>query len=425
MAGSVHLIDRRLNGGNKSATNRQRFIRRYKEQLKRAVGDMVDKRSITDIDSGGEVNLPSRDIAEPTFRHGPGGDRETVHPGNREFSSGDTIQRPRGGEGGGGGSEAGEGEGTDSFVFTLSREEFLDIFFDDLELPNLVRNYLGAVQQKKMVRAGFVVEGSPTNLSVPRTMKSSLGRRVALSAPIRRELEAAPAALAQARAQPAEAAEIERLDAQVAEIEARLKRVPFLDDLDLRYRHRVFVPQPVARAVMFCLMDVSASMDERKKDVAKRFFTLLYLFLSRKYEKVEIVFVRHTDNAEEVDENTFFHDPKSGGTVVLSALELMHEIQAERFPVGQWNIYAAQASDGDAFGSDAGKSARFLGEKIIPACRYFAYVEVPDGQDARQSSLWVEYDTLTAAAPNFAMRRVCERDEIYPVFHELFKKETA
>jgi uncharacterized sporulation protein YeaH/YhbH (DUF444 family) len=425
MAGSVHLIDRRLNGGNKSATNRQRFIRRYKEQLKRAVGDMVDKRSITDIDSGGEVNLPSRDIAEPTFRHGPGGNRETVHPGNREFSPGDTIQRPRGGEGGGGGSEAGEGEGTDSFVFTLSREEFLDIFFDDLELPNLVRNYLGAVQQKKMVRAGYVVEGSPTNLSVPRTMKSSLGRRVALSAPIRRELEAATAALAQARAQPAEAAEIERLEAQVAEIEARLKRVPFLDDLDLRYRHRVFVPQPVARAVMFCLMDVSASMDERKKDVAKRFFTLLYLFLSRKYEKVEIVFVRHTDNAEEVDENTFFHDPKSGGTVVLSALELMHEIQAERFPVGQWNIYAAQASDGDAFGSDAGKSARFLGEKIIPACRYFAYVEVPDGQDARQSSLWVEYDTLTAAAPNFAMRRVCERDEIYPVFHELFKKETA
>ena len=425
MAGSVHLIDRRLNGGNKSATNRQRFIRRYKEQLKRAVGDMVDKRSITDIDGGGEVNLPARDISEPSFRHGAGGSRETVHPGNREFSPGDTIQRPQGGDGGGGGNEAGEGESTDSFAFTLSREEFLNIFFDDLELPHLVRNYLGAVEQKKMVRAGYVVEGSPTNLSVPRTMKSSFGRRVALSAPIRRELEAATVALADARAQPADADEIARLESALAEIEARLKRVPFLDDLDLRYRHRVTVPQPVARAVMFCLMDVSASMDERKKDVAKRFFTLLYLFLSRKYEKVEIVFVRHTDNAEEVDEDTFFHDPKSGGTVVLSALELMHEIQAERFPVGQWNIYAAQASDGDAFGSDAGKSARFLGEKIVPVCRYFAYVEVPDGQDARQSSLWVEYDTLSATARNFAMRRVCERDEIYPVFHELFKKETA
>ncbi|MCA3149695.1 MAG: DUF444 family protein, partial [Rhodocyclaceae bacterium] len=119
------------------------------------------------------------------------------------------------------------------------------------------------------------------------------------------------------------------------------------------------------------------------------------------------------------------HDPKSGGTVVLSALELMHDIQVERFPAGQWNVYAAQASDGDAFGSDAAKSARFLGEKIVPVCRHFAYVEIPDGQDARQSSLWVEYDMLTATAPNFAMRRVCGRDEIYPVFHELFKKETA
>lgn len=425
MAGSVHLIDRRLNGGNKSATNRQRFIRRYRQQLKRAVGDMIDRRSITDIGGGGEVNLPARDISEPSFRHGPGGNRETVHPGNREFSPGDTIRRPQGGGGGGVGGEAGEGESADTFVFTLSRDEFLNIFFDDLELPHLVRNYLGAVQQKKMARAGYVVEGSPTNLSVPRTMKSSLGRRVALSAPIRRELDAAAAALAEARVRPSDAAEIERLEMQVADIEARLKRVPFLDDLDLRYRHRVFMPQPVARAVMFCLMDVSASMDERKKDVAKRFFTLLYLFLSRKYEKVEIVFVRHTDNAEEVDENAFFHDPKSGGTVVLSALELMHEIQVARFPADQWNIYAAQASDGDAFGSDAGKSARFLGEKIAPACRYFAYVEVPDGRDARQSSLWVEYDTLASTTPNFAMRRVCDRDDIYPVFHELFRKETA
>ena len=425
MAGSIHLIDRRYNSGNKSATNRQRFIRRYKDQLKRAVGDMVDQRSITDIDGGGEVNLPARDISEPSFRHGQGGNRETVHPGNREFTPGDTIQRPQGGEGGGGGSEAGEGEATDSFVFTLSREEFLNIFFDDLELPRLVRNYLGTVQQKKMVRAGYVVAGAPTNLSVPRTMKNSLGRRVALSSPIRRELDAALNALGEARGRAGAQDEVSRLEAEVAELEARLTRVPFLDDLDLRYRHRVYVPQPVARAVMFCLMDVSASMDERKKDIAKRFFTLLYLFLSRKYEKIEVVFVRHTDNAEEVDENTFFQDPKSGGTVVLSALELMHQIQAERFPMSQWNIYVAQASDGDAFGSDAGKSSRFLGEKIIPVCRYFAYVEIPDGQDARQSSLWVEYDTLTATAPNFAMRRVCERDEIYPVFHELFKKETA
>src|SRR5690606_14271177 len=203
----------------------------------------------------------------------------------------------------------------------------------------------------------------------------------------------------------------------------RAKRVPFLDDMDLRYRHRVAVAAPVARAVMFCLMDVSGSMDENKKDLAKRFYTLLYLFLSRKYEHVDVVFIRHTDNAEEVDEQTFFYDPKSGGTIVLSALELMHEIVQERYPPSAWNVYAAQASDGDSFGADAGKSARFLDENLLPARRYFAYIEIPDSQEARKRSLWAEYEQETA--PHFAMRRIYERGEIYPVFHDLFKKETA
>ena len=162
---------------------------------------------------------------------------------------------------------------------------------------------------------------------------------------------------------------------------------------------------------------------EGKKDLAKRFFTLLYLFLTRNYEHVELVFIRHTDNAEEVDEETFFHDPKSGGTVVLSALELMHDIIVERFPSSEWNIYAAQATDGDAFGADAGKSARYLSENLLPLTRYFAYIEVLDEDEVRRSSLWVEYER--ESAPHFAMRRVRERSEIFPVFRDLFKKELA
>jgi hypothetical protein len=181
----------------------------------------------------------------------------------------------------------------------------------------------------------------------------------------------------------------------------------------------------VARAVMFCLMDVSASMDEEKKDLAKRFYTLLYLFLTRKYEQVELVFVRHTDNAEEVDENTFFHDTQSGGTVVYSALALMHQIIAARYPASGWNIYAAQASDGDAFGADAGKSGRFLREVLLPLTRFFAYIEVPDSFRGSGSSLWAGYEELAGGEPNFAMRRVTSRQHIYPVFRELFAKETA
>jgi len=418
----THLIDRRLNARNKSAVNRERFIRRYKEHIKRAVKDMVADRSIKDMVQGGEVKVPAKDISEPGFRYGQGGDWEGVHPGNREFVAGDRIPRPSGG-GGGGGSQPGRGESVDDFVFSLSRDEFLNIFFDELELPNLMRTAFADVEHKKLVRAGYVKDGTPSNLSVPRTMKTALARRIALGGSVRTELEEAHVELARALREGEPSDRIAALEAHILELEARLRRLPFLDDVDLRYRHRVAQPAPVARAVMFCLMDVSASMDERKKDLAKRFFTLLYLFLDRKYEKVEVVFLRHTDEAEEVDEDTFFYDQRSGGTVVLSALELMKTVCTARYPRTEWNIYAAQASDGDAFGADAGKSARFLQEHLLPITRYFAYIETPEEESMRRSPLWVEYEELEEA--NFAMRRVMAPQEIYPVFRELFSKERA
>lgn len=417
------LIDRRLNGRNKSAVNRERFLRRYKDQIRKVVRERISERSIEDMEQGTEVNLPVRDIAEPRFRYGRGGDHETVHPGNKEFQSGDEIDRPQG-AGQGSGGDPGEGESVDQFTFSLSREEFMNLFFDDLELPNMARSQLGDIAQTKWRRAGFTTTGSPSTLSVARTMRASLARRVALGLGAKRELESARQALDAAEQQEGlDEATREALAKAVTDGEARMRRVPFLDEIDLRYRNRVAEAIPVARAVMFCLMDVSGSMDERKKDLAKRFFTLLYLFLSRKYEHVDLVFIRHTDNAEEVDEQTFFYDSKSGGTIVLSALELMQKVVAARYSPSAWNIYAAQASDGDSFGADAGKSSRFLSEALLPMVRYFAYIEVPDSRDARKSSLWAEYEREPSR--HFVMRRISERSEIYPVFHELFKKEVA
>lgn len=416
------LIDRRLNGRNKSAVNRARFIRRYKEQIRKAVRGLVTERPMGEIDQGGDINLPARDISEPSFRHGPGGDREMVHPGNREFNKGDTIERPPSG-GGGRSREPGEGESVDQFTFTLSREEFLDLFFEDLALPNLVRNQLGDINQTRLQRAGYATSGPPSMLSVRRTLQTSLARRIALGAAARGALREAEEIYEKALARGAPQAELAALEAECEACRARVARVPYLDDMDLRYRHRVAVPAPVARAVMFCMMDVSGSMDETRKDLAKRFFTLLYLFLTRNYEHVDLVFIRHTDNAEEVDEDTFFHDPKSGGTVVLSALELMREIIVERYPPSSWNIYAAQATDGDAFGADAGKSARFLSEHLLPLTRYFAYIEVMDEEEVRRSSLWVEYER--EQAEHFVMCRVRQRSEIFPVFRDLFRKELA
>jgi hypothetical protein len=416
------LIDRRLNGRNKSAVNRERFLRRYKQQIRKAVRELIQERSIADMDQGGEINLPARDISEPRFRYGTGGDRESVLPGNREFVTGDQIDRPLGGSKGDEG-EPGSGSSVDQFSFSLSRAEFLNLFFEDLELPHLARTQLGDITQKKWQRAGYTTSAPSSLLSVSRTLKAALARRIALTSAAQRQLEVAHQNLDDALSRHVTLTRIATLKEEVRQCEERAVRIPFLDELDLRYRNRVSVAMPVARAVMFCLMDVSGSMDDTKKDIAKRFFTLLYLFLSRKYERVEVVFIRHTDNAEEVDEHTFFHDPKSGGTVVLSALELMHALMTERYPPSTWNVYAAQASDGDSFGADAGRSARFLAENLLPSTRYFAYIEVPDSLQARKSSLWAEYEQ--EAAPHFVMRCICERGEIFSVFHDLFKKETA
>jgi uncharacterized sporulation protein YeaH/YhbH (DUF444 family) len=139
-----------------------------------------------------------------------------------------------------------------------------------------------------------------------------------------------------------------------------VKRIPFIDPIDIRYRRFESIPKPVAQAVMFCLMDVSGSMSEHMKDMAKRFYMLLYVFLKRRCRHVEIVFIRHTDRAEEVDEHTFFYGPASGGTLVSSALQAMHEIVRSRFRPSDWNIYAAQASDGDNSTADGEAVARLL-----------------------------------------------------------------
>ena len=413
------VIDRRLNDRNKSAVNRARFIRRYKEQIKRAVSDIVARRGITDMEQGGDVSIPTRDIKEPSFRHGPGGDHEYVHPGNHSYNTGDRIPRPKGQGGGGGGSGEGGGESTqDDFTFTLTREEFMNLFFDDLELPHLVRNFVTEIKDSKMQRAGYTPSGVPANLSVPRSLRNAMARKIALASPLQREIVELEAAEAKEDDLVARAA----IETEIAKLRDRIARIPFLDDIDLRFRHRIKVPQPISRAVMFCLMDVSASMTEDKKDLAKRFFTLLYLFLSRKYEKVEIVFIRHTDNAEEVDEQRFFHDAQSGGTVVQSALKLMNEIIEARYPQDGYNIYGAQVSDGDAFGADPEKSRALLAEQLLPLCRYYAYIEVPDDAD-HTSPLSYAYARIDS--PRFAMKSVTSRGEVYPVLRELFKKEAV
>jgi len=181
------------------------------------------------------------------------------------------------------------------------------------------------------------------------------------------------------------------------------------------------VPVPTTKAVMFCLMDVSGSMDEARKELSKRFFILLYLFLTRHYDKIDLVFIRHHTQAQEVSEEDFFHARETGGTVVSSALVLMDEIIKARYSPTEWNIYGAQASDGDNWHHDSGRCRELLTENLLPVCRYFAYVQVAE----EEQNLWEEYSRLQQTHPAFAMRKVTQASQIYPVFRDLFKKESA
>lgn len=417
------IIDRRLQGKNKSAVNRERFLRRYKAQVKDAVARAVKGRSITDMENGESVSIPVKDISEPTITHGRGGVWETVHPGNEQYTKGDLIDRPPSGGGGGSGKgkASNQGEGEDDFVFELSREEFMQYFFEDLELPNLVKTYLAPTHEMKTVRAGFTSEGIPANIHVVRSMKGAIARRIALASPLVQELKDLQEELEAIRRDPSDRSEdIRRLEEQIHHLRGRILRIPYIDPFDLRYINRVKQPRPTNQAVMFCLMDVSGSMDESRKDMAKRFFILLYLFLTRVYEKIEVVFIRHHTQAAEVDEDEFFHSRESGGTVVSSALKLMLEVVEKRYPTTEWNIYAAQASDGENWDDDSSICSELLIDKIMPLLQYYAYIEITE---APEQNLWHEYTKVRERHRFFAMQRIKSPADIYPVFRELFKKQ--
>jgi uncharacterized sporulation protein YeaH/YhbH (DUF444 family) len=421
-----HIIDRRLAGKNKSVGNRERFLRRHKEQVREAVKRAIDGRSIRDVERGEEVRIPKKDLNEPVFGHGHGGMREVVHPGNQDYVRGDRIERPKGGggKGSGKGQASDSGEGEDDFVFSLSKEEFMQVFFDDLALPNLVRTQLAETPEWKSQRAGYSSDGTPNNLHVVRSMRGAIGRRIAIGAGSRTELRELEEELDELQRSPKNELRLYRikeLEVAIAALRARINRIPYLDPIDLRYRSRIRVAVPTSKAVMFCVMDISGSMDEARKDLSKRFFILLYLFLTRHYEKIELVFIRHHTQAQEVSEEDFFHARETGGTVVSSALVLMEEVIRARYSPSEWNIYGAQASDGDNWHHDSGRCRELLNDKLLPLCRYFAYVQVAE----EEQNLWDEYSQLLEANPHFAMRKATEAAQIYPVFRDLFRKEGA
>jgi uncharacterized sporulation protein YeaH/YhbH (DUF444 family) len=427
----THFIDRRLNPKGKSLGNRQRFLRRARAQIRDAVQKSLKDAAVADIGKERKIKISTKGTQEPRFRLDPksGGEHDFVLPGNKEFTPGDEIKKPRSGDGQGGKQAADSGDGEDDFEFTMTQDEILDIFFEDLELPNLVRTTLKETPSKTWRRAGITTAGSPTQINLIRTMRNSFGRRLALKRPRTQDITALEEEIARLEREGAPADEIAALKEKLDKANAKRKWVAFIDPIDVRYNAFTEQPVPTSQAVMFCLMDVSGSMGEREKDLAKRFYMLLHLFLKRRYERVDIVFIRHTHDAQEVDEQEFFYSRQSGGTIVSTALDKMLEIQKERYATADWNIYAAQASDGYTQSGDARRCVEMLNGDIMPLCQYYAYIEILDEREmevfASEDSgaeLWRAYRTVAELWPNFATKRISKPADIFPVFRELFKK---
>ena len=413
----MHIIDRRLNPGGKSFSNRQRFLRRVRDQL---VGQVLNNRKIG-ADGKIEVDTRSLDgINEPRFHHDPSkGIHDRVLPGNKKYIVGDTIPRPQGG-GGSPGNEAGQGDGLDPYKFYLTREEFEQLFFEDLELPDLDKKAIQDITATQSARSGLSNTGSPSNLDFGRTARKALGRRIALGRPKLDELEALRQDIGKMKEAGAPEDDIAVKQVELDALLSKRKRIPYIDTTDLRYRNFEQRPKPNSQAVMFCLMDVSGSMTEQMKDLAKRFYTLLYIFLKKRHERIDLVFIRHTENAEEVDENTFFYDPKTGGTKVSAALEKMAEIIKSRYPPDAWNIYAAQASDGDNQYNDGSICEKLMRNVILPVTQFFAYIEVKGQPTDVPSDLWKTYQKIVD--PSFAMQKIASKTEIIQVFRQLFRR---
>jgi uncharacterized sporulation protein YeaH/YhbH (DUF444 family) len=433
------IIDRRLSGGGKNTPNRRKFMERVKDLIKQGVRDVVRSTDIKDLTGSGNksIKIPKRTLGEPTFQHNGSGTWRRVVTGNDRFRVGDKIDRPNQNGNGKGKGASQDGEGEDSFTFHLTREEFYDYFFENCELPDMVKQSLQKAHTETMQRAGFVNSGSPASLNTLRSMRSAKARVSGLGAKKKRkvkeleeQLRLAQQAIAESGSTPILEEEVDKLTIEIGELKQKLSHIPFLDPIDLKYNNWTKEIQPTTQAVMICLLDVSGSMDELKKELAKTFHLLLMLFLEKEYQRVDVRFVIYHTTAEEVDADEFYYGRRTGGTLTSSGLNVVSKIINEDYPIELWNIYVAHCSDGDNWESDNQVCASVLSTQILPLVQMYAYVEVnptlhqPSWYTAQSETLMHLFDGLKQTHPNVSTQLVQQEKDVYPVFKKLFERKS-
>ena len=416
------IIDRRKNPGGKSSDNRQKFIKRTKDEIRRSIHESLGDRSIEGSGKSQDIKIARKGISEPQFNHNPqSGSRDIVLPGNEDFVEGDQLEKPKGGggQGGGEGEASNEGIGEDEFGFVLSNDEFVNILFEDLELPHMISKENKSVERFELTRSGYTNDGNPSQMNLEKSMVNSIGRKIALKSPKLRKIKELEAELETCKD---EERRVE-IEEEIRKLRIRANAVSFVDPVDLRFNNFSKKPAPISQAVVFFVMDVSASMTQEHKDLAKRFFMLLNLFVSRKYKRVDCIFIKHHIQATECSEDEFFNNRENGGTIVSSAFKLAKEIIDDRYSPNEWNLYFSQASDGDNWDNDNEELLDIISTDILPITQYFSYIQVGQKRHGYYNSgnLLQEYEKLLATHKNIVTKHIEDSFDIYPVFREIFK----
>lgn len=437
---SYIFVDRRETGRGKSIPNRQRLLRRIKDAIQAAKPKDIDSGGVKNMTGGGgqsinPVKVAKHSLHEPSFHYARNsGKHNIVLIGNDEWERGDDfpINGEEDGQGGGGPGEDGE----DDFVVNVSRDEYLKVFFEDCELPDLLDNHQKEIPEFLPKHAGFQKHGSPGQLSVKRSFKNSLGRRLALTKNARDELVECEVAYQELMLDLSKGnltcddefylqGQLQALELRITELRAKIAGTPYFDELDLRYTKKEKVIVKSAQAVFAMIMDISGSMDEDKKRMARKFFSLQYAFIHRKYPQTDLIFVAHTETPEEMTEEEFFTTRKSGGTVVSPAYTLIHKIISERYDAHETNIYLSQASDGDNWESDNANCITELEEKgLLAKVRHMSYAQVGQsfGGGYGASTLWNVLQSIANTNKKVAMVKINDDSEVFDAFHKIYKR---
>ena len=440
-------VDRRKTGRGKSLPNRQRLLRRIKDAIRQSKPQDIDAGGVKNMGNGGgqinPVKVTRNSLHEPSFHYASGtGDMDIVLIGNDQWERGDEFPVDGGGGSGGSGNGAGNGQedGEDDFVINISRDEFFNVFFEDCELPDLQDTHEKELPELMPKHAGFQKEGNPAQLNVIRSYKNALPRRRALSAESRAELEK----LELERAELVDSidelqrqdlpngdqdvmrlqCELEIIDEQIEHLRKKIAGVPFFEKLDLRYTKKEKVLVKSADAVFIMIMDISGSMDEDKKRMARKFFSLQYAFIKRKYPNTDLVFIAHTETPYEMTEEEFFTTRVSGGTTVSPSYRMAHDIIKARYDANNTNIYLSQASDGDNWDADNGEIIPALeDEGLLAKLRHMSYAQVGQSWSGGWgATLWSTLQSVSNSNPKLSMVKILNDTEVFDAFHKIYKR---